>query len=108
VNVSCPACSSSLSFKSTIIPIFQTSCAIAGCHDSITHQSSLNLDSAQAYATATEPGTGNVTPGDAGNSLMYTLLNAGGTNGMPKGLPPLAPCEIQEIECWINQGAKNN
>lgn len=108
-NGQCPPCIDTVSFKTVIIPIFAASCAVTGCHNATTDAFSINLDSAHAYASATEPGTGNITPGDAEGSLLYTIINSGGSNGMPPdGYTPLTACEIDEIGCWINQGAKNN
>jgi len=105
----CPSCPSNISFKSAIIPIFAANCAITGCHNATTDAFSQNFDSAHAYASATRPGTGNVTPYNANNSLLYTiLLGTGGANHMPLNAAPLNPCEIQQIACWINQGAQDN
>jgi hypothetical protein len=103
----CPPCPT-ISFKADIIPIFAANCAITGCHDAATDAFSLNLDSAHAYAKATEHGTGNVTPYDANNSLLYTILLSSTASHMPLNAPQLPPCEIQAIGCWINQGALNN
>jgi hypothetical protein len=105
----CPSCPSNISFRTAIIPIFTANCSTVGCHNATTDAFSLNLDSAHAYAAATEPGTGNVSPGNAEGSLLYTiLLGTAGSHHMPLDAPPLSPCEIQDIGCWINQGALNN
>jgi len=104
----CTGCSTTVSFNTDIIPIFQASCAISGCHDATTHAAAVVLDSADAYTRITEPGTGYVIAGNANASLFFTTLNSPGVNGMPKGLPPLPPCQVEAIECWINQGALNN
>lgn len=107
----CTACTSAISFKTDILPIFEVSCALSGCHDTITHAAAVILDSANAYTKVTEHGTGYVTPGNANASLLYTTLNTPNTssvNGMPKGLAPLSECQIEAIACWINQGALNN
>ncbi len=107
-NDPCPGCPATISFKSDILPIFAQSCSVSGCHDATTHAAAVILDSAHAYNTVTESGTGYIVKGDAGNSILYNTLNASGVNGMPKGLPPLPPCQVQSIYCWINQGAPNN
>ncbi len=108
VYAPCPSCPPNISFKAVIIPIFAASCAISGCHDATTDAFSLNFDSAHAYESATRPGTGNVTPGSAENSLLYTILLSSGANHMPLNAGTLPPCEIQDIGCWINQNAQNN
>ncbi len=104
----CQGCPSTISFKSDILPIFSASCSVSGCHDVTTHAAAVVLDSAHAYRTVTESGTGYVTKYSADGSILYTTLNANGVNGMPKGLPPLPQCQVQAIYCWINQGAQNN
>ena len=104
----CPGCSSGISFKNDILPIFATSCSVSGCHDVTTHAAAVILDSAHAYITVTEPGTGYITKYNANQSILYTTLNSNGVNGMPKGLPPLPPCQVAAVACWINQGAMNN
>lgn len=106
--ISCPPCPADISFKAVVIPIFQANCATPTCHDAQTHAFALNLDSANAYIDITEPGTGYVYANNAGNSLLYTILLDPGSNHMPLDAPNLPPCEIQDIECWINQGAQNN
>jgi hypothetical protein len=104
----CAGCPSNISFKGDIIPIFEASCSLSGCHDATTHAAAVILDSAHAYLTVTEPGTGYIIKFQADASILYTTLNAPGVNGMPKGLPPLPQCQVDAIACWINQGAKNN
>jgi hypothetical protein len=104
----CGACPSGISFKVVIIPVFEAACATTGCHDAITDTFSLNFDSAHAYASATEPGTGYVIAGNSTGSYLYQVLSAPGANHMPLNAPNLPECEIQEIGCWINQGAQNN
>ncbi len=104
----CPGCPSTISFKADILPIFAASCSVRGCHDATTHAAAVVLDSAHAYTTVTEPGTGYVTRYNANTSILYTTLNANGVNGMPKDLPPLSQCQVQAVACWINQGAVNN
>jgi len=105
----CPDCPPTISFKAAIIPIFAANCAITGCHNATTDAFYQNFDSTHAYESATRPGTGNVVPGDAEGSLLYTiLLGTAGANHMPLNAGQLPPCEIKSIACWINQGALNN
>ena len=104
----CPPCTSAISFKTNVLPIFQISCAVQGCHDVTTHAAAVVLDSANAYTNITQAGTGYIIAYNANASLFYTTLNSPGVNGMPKGLPPLPQCQVETIACWINQGAKNN
>ena len=101
----CPA----TSFKSDIIPIFNTNCATTtACHHGSNAVSAhLDLDSSVAYAQATQAGTGYVKPNDANNSILYDQLFAGVGHHMPVG-GQLDPCTMQKIYCWIQQGALNN
>jgi len=107
-GVNCPQCTSAISFKNNILPIFAASCSVRGCHDVATHAAAVILDSANAYSNVTAHGTGFVTAYNVNASLLYTTLNSNGVNGMPKGLPPLPQCQVEDIACWINQGAQNN
>lgn len=100
----CPA----ISFKTDIMPIFQTYCTV-GCHTGPirTAKGHFSLDSAIAYSQATEPGTGYVVAGNANYSLLYSELLVGNSLHMPISTQ-LDPCTIRKIQCWINQGALNN
>lgn len=105
----CPDCPSNISFSSAIIPIFKASCAITGCHTGPASSAPgrISLDSAIAYAQATHGGTGYVVGGNANYSLLYNQLQAGAPNHMPVG-GQLDACDIQKIQCWIDQGALDN
>jgi len=105
---SCPGCPTTVSFKADILPIFQANCAIGGCHTPPTNAGGLNLDSTNAYATATDPGTGNVDTAYPKSSVLWLAVQQGGSTGMPLNAAPLPPCQVQEIYCWIEQGAHNN
>ena len=107
LNDPCPGCPSSISFSAEIIPIFKANCATFGCHNTTTQAGTVNLDSAYAYAAVTKSGTGFVVPYNANYSLLYSQLLAGNSLHMPIDTQ-LDPCDIQKIQCWINQGAINN
>lgn len=109
IHNTCPACPSNISFSNAIIPVFKTYCAIVGCHTgpAASAPGRISLDSAIAYAQATHPGTGYVVAGNADFSLLYSQLQAGAPNHMPVG-SQLDACDIQKIQCWINQGAMDN
>ena len=99
---SCPI----VSFNANIIPIFTQYCDAHGCHNAASHEGGLNLDSAMAYIEATGAGTGYITPGYPLNSIIY---NQFGQHIMPPtGYSAPSACEVQEIYCWIEQGALNN
>jgi len=95
------------SFKANIVPIFQQNCAIPGCHDAGDQAGNLTLDSALAYSQITQSGTGYVNPGSPTTSVLLSQLYTGASNHMPQD-GQLDACTIQEIYCWIQEGAKNN
>jgi hypothetical protein len=53
-----------------------------------------------------------VVAGNAANSIMFEKIDPGTPapcgSKMPLGLPPLSAAQANEIESWINAGAKND
>ncbi len=88
-----------VSFSDEVLPIFQTSCAISGCHDQSTAKEG------QVY-TNYENILNSVKPGDPDNSKSYKAM----TNYFETMPPdrPLSPEERTKVRVWILQGAKNN
>ena len=89
-------------FESDVLPIFQTNCAKAGCHDAATHQNNYVLDN---YANIVRDG---IVPGRATNSEIYKVLFETGSKKMPQ--PPNADLTTAQkaiIGKWINEGARN-
>jgi hypothetical protein len=98
-------CSSdTIYFQNKVLPLLNSSCAMAGCHDAITHKEGVNLTT---YAKIIS--TGGVKPGNPAGSNLYKVLNKTGSERMP---PPPAAAFTQAqkdiIYKWILQGAKNN
>jgi len=91
-------------FQNKVLPLLNSSCAMSGCHDAITHKEGINLT---AYATIFSSGV--VLPGNPANSNLYKVLNKSGSERMP---PPPAAAFTQAqkdiVFNWILQGAKNN
>lgn len=87
-------------FESSILPIFQSSCARAHCHDATSRKEGYILDN---YNHIVRRG---IKPGDASNSALYRVLLRRGEDGMPPD-GPLSKAQIDSIALWINQGAKN-
>lgn len=91
-------------FQNKVLPLINSSCAMSGCHDAITHKDGINLSS---YANIVA--TGGVKPGNPSGSKLYTVLSKSGGDRMP---PPPAAAFTQAqkdiIYKWILQGAKNN
>lgn len=91
-------------FQNKVLPLINSSCAMSGCHDAITHKDGVNLST---YGNIMA--TGGVRPGNPANSKLYKVLNETGGDRMP---PPPAAAFTQTqkdiIYKWILQGAKNN
>lgn len=78
------------------MPLFNSSCAQAGCHDNGTKQSGIDMSSYQSIKSTI-----------SGNLLMQVIQDPG-----PLGMPPdpgnkLNSTQIQLIQTWINQGMKD-
>lgn len=104
-----PACSNvpdTVSFKTDIIPILTTNCAISGCHTTPNPQSQLNLSASTAYSQLLNPGPGYVAPGSLLESVMYSSITNPSQIMPPTG--EMDACTITMIKTWIQQGAKNN
>lgn len=88
-------------FETKILPIFQASCALSGCHDSPGEESEYVFTD---YTHIMEA----ITPGDPNSSPAYTsLISASGEEGL---MPPGQPLSKQNrtlIRVWIEQGALN-
>jgi len=94
--------STDVCFEADILPIFQSNCAKAGCHDAISHEEGYVLNS---YANIVKRG---IVPNNATNSTLYKVLYATGEIKMPpNGNAPLTDAQKNIIGVWINQGAKN-
>lgn len=87
-------------FESSVLPIFLSSCAREGCHDSQTHEEGYMLDT---YNNIIKKG---IRPGNASESEIYKVLVENGDDRMPPDAP-LSQAQKDSIKVWINQGAKN-
>lgn len=87
-------------FESSILPIFQSSCARSGCHDAGTHEEGYILDS---YTNIVKRG---IKPGNANDSKLYKVLFETGEDRMPPD-GSLTKAQKDSIALWINQGAAN-
>ncbi|MEN9571458.1 MAG: hypothetical protein RL172_2689 [Bacteroidota bacterium] len=98
-----PAGTDAVCFENDVLPIFQTNCAKAGCHDAATHEEGYRLDT---YNHIIAKG---ITPGNAGNSKIYkVIITTDAGDIMPP--PPHAPLTNQQknlVATWINEGAQN-
>ncbi len=82
-------CSDTISFAIDVLPIIENNCT--GCHDNsngYTFTNHQNISDNYAAIVGSMKGVG------------YQL--------MPQGGPALPDTVIQKIQCWVNQGMKNN
>ncbi len=84
-------------FERDVLPVFQNSCAIAGCHDG-TGESDLRLTSFVQIKDAVEPGK------PYSSEIYKAIISTFGENKMPPG-PPLSLENRTLIRLWIEQGA---
>ena len=86
-------CPTTVSFNNEVLPIFQTNCV--SCHStgntSPTLEDYTTISTNADAALASLHGTPSLMPRDQ--------------NGTPFSLPDSV---IQKVQCWINQGKKNN
>ncbi len=101
-EISTPGCTTNgaVCFESSVLPIFNSSCARSGCHDAITKEEGFVLDN---YNNIVRKG---IVPGNASESKLYKVLFEGGDDQMPPDAP-LSQGQKDSIAAWINQGAKN-
>ena len=88
-----------MSFSKDVLPVFQTGCAISGCHDSQTAKESKVYDSYDNIIKDVEPG-------DPDRSKVYKIML-----DPFQPMPPDKPIPEEDrikIRLWILQGAKNN
>mgnify|MGYP001157167848 FL=1 len=87
-----------VSYKLQILPILQNNCLT--CHNeknNINIGAGINLEgheNARFYAL--------------NNSLLGSIQHKSGYSPMPKNMPKLNTCSINQIKSWIIQGAPNN
>lgn len=87
-------------FERDIQPILNSSCAVANCHDAITHKDGINLSNyATAFAT--------IRPGNPEGSKLYKAIieNPNSEDFMPrKPYSALSHASIDTIYSWIKRG----
>ena len=90
-----------VSFKYEVLPLVVSSCAFEGCHDAISREEGIVLDSYENIMKE-------VKPGDPNDSELYEYLLESGDDIMPpRPYEPLSDENIALIKRWIEQGAKN-
>ena len=86
-------------FESEVLPIFQTGCAISGCHDNITAEKGYIYSDYNSIMNT-------ITAGDASKSKAFKAITSLSGESMPPDRPLSIDARIL-IRLWIEQGAKN-
>jgi hypothetical protein len=91
-------------FVQQVLPIFQSSCAVPGCHDAEEAEDDIILDS---YFNIMD--SGELTAFDLDEGDIYELITEKDPDDRmpPNGFLPLTDDQIDIIENWILQGALN-
>jgi len=106
-----------VSFASQVQPIFTANCALSGCHAGSAPQQGQNLSAGEAYANIVGVPSHEVSkyfrvdPLYPDSSYLYLKITGSPLISgvrMPYNKQALAQSDIQTIEKWIAQGAKNN
>lgn len=92
-------------FQNQILPLFQSSCAISGCHDPVTAEEDIVLNSYENIMAS-----GELTPYDLSDGKIYENISETDPDDImpPPPNAPLTPEQINMIATWILQGAQNN
>jgi hypothetical protein len=96
-------------FQQDVLPILQSSCGYAGCHDAATAEEGIILESYASLMNSQESNL--VVPGQPQNSELYEVLVEDNPNKLmppPADGGPLSPEQIDLIWTWLEQGASNN
>ncbi len=99
--------------------VFNTSCAVSGCHLGGTSPFGLDLSDGQAFGTLVGvasrevPGLLRVEAGNATDSYLFIKISGGsriasGTARMPLGRAPLSDEQIDLVRRWIDAGARDD
>jgi len=91
-----------ISFADDVVPIFNESCALSGCH--ATGGQAPDLTAANAFTSLSNGGYIDVTAPES--SVLYEWLTGVRTPAMP--LSGSDPTINAKILAWITQGAQNN
>jgi hypothetical protein len=105
-NTGVPCDADTVYFQSQVLPLLISHCTEPGCHGAASAEEGVVLDSYIKVTTTLK----NITSTDPNkNELLEVILEDDPDKRMPQPpRPPLSAAEIQLIQTWIAQGAKNN
>jgi hypothetical protein len=84
-----------VTYSGTVWPILETSCV--GCHSGPTPQGGINLSDYTNVVAVANTG-----------KLYGAISHSEGYSPMPKNLPKLSDCKIDQVKIWIDDGTPNN
>ncbi len=91
-----------ISFNDDIVPIFNASCNLSGCHNGSGHAPDLRPD--KAYQSLWDGGYIDTLMPD--NSALYLWMS--GSKGIPMPVEGVNAGYVSTVLQWINQGALEN
>ncbi|NND07315.1 MAG: hypothetical protein HKN87_13140 [Saprospiraceae bacterium] len=86
---------SEVSFSTSIVPLISEKCL--QCHSGNAPLGGVHLDSYEGVKKVADSGR-----------LYGALSWQAGYEAMPQGADRLPPCELQNVNAWVNAGALNN
>lgn len=86
-----------VTFAKDILPIMNTKCATAGCHDNQTKQNGYDMGTYEGVKMVVDDG-----------KLIGVTRQDAGYLPMPQGMAKLDECSINKIVRWVHLGAQNN
>lgn len=84
-----------VTYSADILPIIQSACY--SCHDDANNFGGISVEGHAKLQTFALNG-----------ALLGTIKREAGWSPMPKNQGPLPDCEIEKIEVWVLDGAKDN
>ncbi len=94
-----------VSYSVHVQPLFNQTCALAGCHDNGPHESPLRLTS---YGNTVFGVPGVVVEGQPEQSILVLRIEGRIGQRMPVNRNPLNQNQINGIRTWIAEGARDN
>ena len=84
-----------VAYSQIVVPLFQSQCY--SCHTTANAGGGIVMGTYATDKAITDNGT-----------LYGSIAHASGFSPMPKGLPKLTDCQLQQIKKWIDSGSPNN
>jgi hypothetical protein len=94
-----PCDTTSVTYSTSVKPILDTKCAVAGCHNAQAQAAGINLSSHAGIQNYLEV---------SADRFISSIARDGNASEMPKGGNKLPECEITLIRTWVNAGFPNN